>query len=346
MRKIFLRIITILAAMSVTIALTACAAALSNGSGTDTPNDRCLVVVSPHPVDFMRPLINEFETETGIKVVLKRCGTSEAIEMMESGENVDILFGGSILSVGPYNDLFLPYKTPNTDNFYEEYQDVGEGMTCFTDMPSILMVNTDLIGNIDIKGYEDLLDPRLKGRIAYANPDRSSSSFEQLVNMLYAMGDGDPEKGWDFEKEFVSQLDGKLLSGSSDVYNGVARGEYVVGLTFEEAAITTMKSGGHVRIIYMEEGVVSTADGIYINKNTQNPGDSESFVDFMTSYDTQNVISGNLGRRSVRTDVEPSGFVRDKGGLNIIEADHLTVFEHKEEWIDKFLSLTGEESHE
>lgn len=50
----------------------------------------------------------------------------------------------------------------------------------------------------------------------------------------------------------------------------------------------------------MKEGVVSTPDGIYINKNTKNPEDSEIFVDFMTSYDTQNVISGNLGRRSVR----------------------------------------------
>ena len=346
MQKFFSHIIIILAAMSAALSLTACAASLNSGYEADASNERCLVVASPHPVDFMRPLINEFETETGIKVILKRCGTSEAIEMMENGEVVDVLFGGSILSVGPYDDIFLPYRSTNIDSFYEEYRDVGDGMICFTDMPSILMVNTDLIGNISINGYEDLLDPRLKGRIAYADPDRSSSSFEQLINMLYAMGDGDPEKGWDFEKEFVRQLDGKLLPGSSDVYNGVAEGEYIVGLTFEEAAITTMKSGRHVRIIYMKEGVVSTPDGIYINKNTKNPEDAEIFVDFMTSYDTQNVISGNLGRRSVRTDVEPSGFVRDKSSLNIIEVDHQTVYEHKEEWIDKFLSLTREEGHE
>jgi iron(III) transport system substrate-binding protein len=43
-----------------------------------------------------------------------------------------------------------------------------------------------------------------------------------------------------------------------------------VGLTFEEAAITMLKGGKHVKVVYMNEGVVSTPDGIYINKNKNN----------------------------------------------------------------------------
>ncbi len=46
---------------------------------------------------------------------------------------------------------------------------------------------SDLIGDISVEGYEDLLAPRLRGRIAYASPRNSSSSFEHLVNMLYAL---------------------------------------------------------------------------------------------------------------------------------------------------------------
>ena len=53
------------------------------------------------------------------------------------------------------------------------------------------MINTDLIGDIKITGYEDLLQPELKGKIAFADPTKSSSSYEHLVNMLYAMGSDD-----------------------------------------------------------------------------------------------------------------------------------------------------------
>ena len=31
-------------------------------------------------------------------------------------------------------------------------------MTRFTDIPSVLMVNTNLLGGMKIQGYEDLLD--------------------------------------------------------------------------------------------------------------------------------------------------------------------------------------------
>ena len=60
-------------------------------------NDK-LVVVSPHPVSFMEPLINEFEIETGIQVDVKSCGTTEAIQMIEEDENVDLMWGGSVLT--------------------------------------------------------------------------------------------------------------------------------------------------------------------------------------------------------------------------------------------------------
>ena len=82
----------------------------------------------------------------------------------------------------------------------------------------------------------DLLNPALKGQIAFNDPTTSSSSFEQLVNMLYAMGDGNPENGWDYVEKLYANLDGKLLGTSSAVYKGVADGEYTVGLTFESAA--------------------------------------------------------------------------------------------------------------
>lgn len=50
--------------------------------------------------------------------------------------------------------------------FREEFKNKEGNMTRFTDIPSVLMVNTNLLGGMKIQGYEDLLDERLKGKIA------------------------------------------------------------------------------------------------------------------------------------------------------------------------------------
>ena len=70
--------------------------------------------------------------------------------------------------------------------------------------------------------------------------------------MLYAMGNGNPEKGWDYIRKFCANLDGKLLSGSSAVYKGVADGEYTVGLTFEEGGVNYVVSGSPVKVSIYE----------------------------------------------------------------------------------------------
>lgn len=312
-------------------------------AGKDS-NYNKLVVASPHPVGFVKPLIHEFEIETGIEVELINCSSSEAISHIEEGDDVDVMWGGSVLSVGKNTDCFYDYKCKSYNSIYPEFQNIDKGITCFTDVPSILIVNTDIIGNTKIEGYEDLLNKELKGKIAYANPKDSSSSFEHLINMLYAMGEGNPEDGWQYVSDFVEQLDGNICKSSADVYEGVANGKYVVGLTFEEAALTMLGTEKHVKIVYMKEGVVSTSDGVYINKNTKSLDKAETFVDFMTSYDTQSYIAKRLGRRSVRTDVSNSVSVLSKDQINMLEVDRDEIISKKSQWIDRFNELIGEGS--
>lgn len=88
--------------------------------------------------------------------------------------------------------------------------------------------------------------------------------------MLYAMGNGNPDNGWEYVKKLSKQLDGKLLSGSSAVYKGVADGEYTVGLTFEEGAAKYVKDGAPVKVVYMEEGTISKPDTVQIIKGAKN----------------------------------------------------------------------------
>jgi iron(III) transport system substrate-binding protein len=298
-----------------------------------------LVIYCPHPLEFINPLVSEFESQTGIKVEVIAAGTGELLKRVESEQANplgDIFWGGSLSTMKPQMNLFENYQSVNEEFVQETMKNVEGSLTRFTDIPSVIMVNTDLIGDIEVNGYEDLLNPELKGKIAHCDPSKSSSSYEHLINMLYAMGKGDPDAGWDYVGKLCENLDGKLLSGSSAVYKGVADGEYVVGLTFEEGGAKYVADGAPVKLVYMEEGVISKPDGVYIIKNAKNMANAKAFIDFITGKDAQTIIVEQLNRRSVRTDVPAPSYLLPKEEMNIIFDDEDLVVEKKEEWLEKF----------
>ena len=312
-------------------------------SSEKSESSNALVIYCPHPLDFINPLVDDFKAKNpGINVDVIAAGTGELLKRVESEKDNplgDILWGGSLNTIRLKMDLFENYTSTNEVNIAEFYKNVEGPITRFTTIPSVLMVNTNLSKNIKIEGYGDLLNPALKGKIACADPSASSSSFEHLVNMLYAMGNGNPEKGWDYVKKLCANLDGKLLSGSSAVYKGVADGEYTVGLTFEEGGANYVISGSPVKLVYMKEGVVFKADGIYIIKNAKNMENAKKFVDYATSYDAQKTINEKLNRRSVRDDLPPSEILLSVDKINVIKDDDATVEANKQNWLNKFRDI-------
>ena len=312
-------------------------------SSEKSESSNALVIYCPHPLDFINPLVDDFKAKNpGINVDVIAAGTGELLKRVESEKDNplgDILWGGSLNTIRLKIDLFENYTSTNEVNIAEFYKNVEGPITRFTTIPSVLMVNTNLSKNIKIEGYEDLLNPALKGKIACADPSASSSSFEHLVNMLYAMGNGNPEKGWDYVKKLCANLDGKLLSGSSAVYKGVADGEYAVGLTYEEGGINYVVSGSPVKVIYMKEGVISKPEGVYIIKGAKNLENAKKFIDYCVSLDAQNILINKVNRRAIRKDASSSEVVIPMTEIYSIKDDPDFVESNRQKWLDKFRDI-------
>lgn len=309
---------------------------------TETKLSGNLVIYSPHPLEFMDPLIQEFENRTGVSVEVIAAGTGELLKRIEAeAGNVqgDIMWGGTVALLGTNTGLFEEYVSANEDAILPDYKNTTGKVTAFTVVPSVLIVNKNLAAGIEIKGYEDLLNPALKGKIAHCDPAKSSSSYEHVVNILNAMGKGNPDNGWDYMTEFIKNLDGKLLSGSSAVYKGVADGEYTVGLTFEEGAVKSLVDGAPVEVVYMEEGVICRADGIAIIKDANNIENAKAFIDFVTSKDAQDIVISKLNRRSVRNDVAAAEGLTAYEDINILIDDVQWATDNKQAILDKFKDI-------
>ena len=327
--------------------LTTCLAGCGGGGEKDAPksagsDENKVVIYCPHPLAFINPLVEEFEKQSGVKVEVVAAGTGELLKRVESEKSnplADIFWGGSLGTMKPKAALFEDYRSVNEEHVQEAFKNKEGSITRFTDIPSVIMINTNLIGDVKVEGYEDLLNPALKGKIAFADPSKSSSSYEHLINMLYAMGNGDPDKGWDYVTKLAKNLDGKLLSGSSAVYKGVADGEYAVGLTFEEGGAKYVADGAPVKLVYMKEGVISKPDGIYIIKNAKHMENAKKFIDFITSKEAQTLITHKLHRRSVRDDVAAPVGLLPKAEINSINDEEEVVNKNKKAWLDKFKDI-------
>lgn len=320
----------------------ACSLVLAAGMALPAQAAGKLVIYCPHPLTFIEPIVKKFEAATGIKTEVVAAGTGELLKRIEAESTNplgDVIWGGSMSSLDPFRKYFEAYHSPEEVSFFEEVKIPDGKITSFTLVPSVLMVNTNLIGDVKVQGYEDLLNPALKGKIANCDPSKSSSSFEHLVNMLYAMGKGNPEKGWEYVDAFAANLGGKLLSGSSAVYKGVADGEYTVGLTFEEGGAKYVSAKAPVKLVYMKEGVISKPDGTAIIKGAKNMDNAKKFIDFISSKPTQTLIANKLNRRSVRADVPPAEGLMPLDKFNSIKDDADLVQKNKKVWLDKFKDI-------
>ena len=345
--KKFIRIFGPLALIALLALLAACGGsdppATVDDPYADPPETGRLVIYSPLTEGMISSMVQKFEEETGIVVDVLAMGTGEALRRIEAeafNPQADILWSGTIGTVRAQAHLFDNFISPHEDAFYPQYRNVEGNLPRFNTIPSVIMYNSNLVGDIEITGFESILNPAFRGQIAFADPAGSSSSFEHIVNMLHVMGDGvDPETGWWYVEAFIEQLDGLLLGSSGAVFRGVADGEYAIGLTFEQGAVQFVHEGSPVRVVYMEEGVIFRGDGVYIVNGAPNLASARKFVEWMTSYDAQNFMNATQFRRTIRTDVPETEAMLSMDRINVFVDDEVHSGAMRSEWLDRFRDI-------
>jgi iron(III) transport system substrate-binding protein len=294
-------------------------------------------------VDFVVP---RFEEATGVRVEVLMAGTGELMARLRAeaaNPQADVLWGGAIFSVVPDIDLFEDYTSINEPYMAPTQRNLEGPFTRFHTSARLLMTNTDLLDElgIELDGYGSLLQPEMRGRIAFTDPAASASAYNHLVNMLYAMGDGvDPETGWDFVREFIEQLDGIMLPGSSAVVQGVADGEFAAGLTPEESPWEYIEVGAPVGAVYISEGIAATSSAVIVVNGASNRDAARAFVDFVTSHEIQSVMEAEIGRRPVLANIPGAGLgMPGNDELNWIDYDINAVLDNREDWLDRFREI-------
>lgn len=336
MKKLIVLLIVLLSAAS----LFAGAAQETSSAAPEATDE--LVVYSPNSDNLLNATIPAFEEKYGVKVEVISAGTGEVFKRLQGERNnpyADVAFGGGYAIYLINEDLFEPYTSVNNDKLIDIYQNTNGFVTWYVLDGSVLLINKSLIGDIEVNGYADLLNPALAGKIVSANPTASSSAFAHLTNMLNVMGGGDYESqaAWDYVKALFTNT--IVIDSSSSVWKGVRDGEYTVGLSYEDPSVQLVRDGADVKVVYMKEGVVFLPAGSGIIKNARNMVNAKRFMDFITSPEIQNVYGTSITNRPVMANVATPDYMVNINDIKLVAEDMEYVYPHKAAIQDRFKEI-------
>lgn len=269
-----------------------------------------LVLYYSHAAEWSDVIIQGFEEKYDVTVERVSLGTGECLSRIQAeaaNPQADVVWGGVVESYIPVVDLLDSYESPEIPNLYEGVYDAENYKWYAFDLEPMVMVYNTSVDPAPTR-WDDLLKEEFRGKIATADPVKSSSAFACIMAIMGAYGMED-EGGYAFLEKLIDNLDGIILSSSSSVYKGTADGEYDVGLTYEEAALRYRSEGASLDVVYPEEGTNIFMSPVTIVKGGPNTDNAKLFVDYVLSAEVQGQLAG-LWRRSSRTDIElPDAFI-------------------------------------
>jgi len=281
----------------------------------------------------------------GIKVYYTYGGAGDCkarIQAESSNPQADAMYGGlQYADLAKYGEFFETYVSANNGIVQKGFENTTGKITFHDSQIPCLVVNDSLEAKLGVKisGWNSLLDPKLKGKIASANPTSSSSAWNNLQCLLTDFGGWKSDAAWDYISKLM-QNGLVIVSSSSTPAKATFAGEYVVGLTYEPLVVQLLDGGSKgAHMVFWEEGVTSVGFGSAIIKGAKNLTNAKLFMDFLQSDAGQKCYLDS-GARPITTHKLEGGSPNmvDLAKVNMKVADTKELADHKAEICEKWNS--------
>ena len=255
-----------------------------------------LVVYSGRKEMVVKPVVEAFQKKTGIAVKLKIGKTSglanELIqEKARPRADVFIATEAGVMEILAKNGVLDAYVSPEAKDLEPGFRDRDGKWTGISSRARVIIYNKNLVPEKDVpRSVFQLTDSTWKGKIAIAGTrERTTLSW---VSSLVVV------KGVDFTKDYVKKLYAnglKILPDNTDVWKGVGRGEFAIGLTNSPNYFLARKADYPVGVVYPDQndgevGTLLNLNAIAVVKGAQHPDAAKRFIDFVLSAAGQRIL--------------------------------------------------------
>ena len=213
-----------------TFVVTLAGALVALGAASCTSNNSRLVIYSGRTSNLVRPLLEQFSEETGIKIDVRYGDSAElALLVEEDGDKspADVFISQSPGAIGflDARNRLARLGNPVLDEVAPQFR-AGDGRWVgLTGRVRTLVYNTRTVDRASLPASVlDLSKPAYKGKVAIAP---SNGSFQDFVSTLRELIGDAPAEAW---LEAMAENDAPEYANNTAILEAVARGEVEMGL--------------------------------------------------------------------------------------------------------------------
>ncbi|TLD70619.1 Fe(3+) ABC transporter substrate-binding protein [Phragmitibacter flavus] len=264
--------------------------------------------------------INQLFTEqTGIAVKVVNAEADQLIERLKSeGESspADLLVTVDVGRLQRAKEAGLLKSMDSKlldDRVPEGLRDADKQWYAYTVRARVIMYAKDRVQAGEIKNYEDLADPKWRGRVLVRS---SGNSYNQslLASLIAANGE---EKAEAWAKAVVGNMARAPQGGDRDQIKGVASGladvcvsnTYYLGLLANSEDAADREAASKVVVLFPNQdgrGAQCNIGGAGLAKHAKNVENATKYLEFLTTPEVQKMIANGSHEFPVNLDVSLS----------------------------------------
>ncbi len=284
-----------------------------------------------------------FETAyPGVKVEVQRTGSQRILqrmmqELQANIKNVDVVHTSD---AGHYvllkeKQLLARYTPAGVEAFPPGFKDRDGFHYGLRATVNAIAYNTKQVTAAEApRTWNDLLDPRWRGRLVTAHPGYSGVIATHVLALVHL-------HGWDYFKA-LAQNKPMLVQSAVDPSGIVASGERPVAVNGGDYTFYQVKKKGNpIEIVYPKEGVPLVVSPSAITSFAPHPNAARLFTDFIFSRDVQQALADSEGLYTGHPQVKYPADKPRLQDLKLLQVDAEELEKRNEEIKTRFVEFFG-----
>lgn len=257
-----------------------------------------VVVYTSEDQVFSEPIFKDFEKETGIQVKAvfdteeaKSTGVMNRLLAEKNNPQADVYWANEPVraDVLRQQGISTPFKPANAEQISEQFKDPQGYWTGFSARARLLVVNKEAKTKpTSVLAY---VDPKAKGKAVIANPLFGTTTAE-LAALFSLWGD---EKG----KQFLAELKAnqvKLSTSNGESADFVGSGEFEFALVDSDDAVSRIRQGEPIDIVYPDQGagevgVLILPNAVALIRGGPNPENGKKLIEYLVSKESERKLA-------------------------------------------------------
>jgi iron(III) transport system substrate-binding protein len=340
--------------------LAACAAATPTATPVPKPAEKPAAAAKPASGSITvysalnestnKSFVEAFEKATpGIKVeVLPLAAAGELqtrIRTEKAAPKADVFIGGSSEFHDPLakEGLLEPYKSPRAEPIENEFKDPEGRWTGWYLGIFGMVLNKDrwtkeMAGRPKPSTWDDLLDPALKGKIAFPDPVKTGGGYIFMANQVFRFG-RDEAKAMDYMKKLHENV-GQYAGTSPLGIELVSQGQFMIGPNWGHDILTAANKGAPVEFVAPTETAFEIG-AVSIVKGGPNLAGAKPFVDWVLTKEASELNVKLSNRLSVLKDVPPAPGAPTLDKVKLVAYDRAWATDNKDRLLKTWSSAVG-----